>query len=57
MARTHILGFPRIGERRELKFALEAFWRGEADAQYLDGVGRQLRWNTWTLQQSAGLDM
>jgi len=29
LARTHILGFPRIGARRELKFALEAFWRGE----------------------------
>ncbi len=57
MARTHTLGFPRIGERRELKFALEAFWRGEADAQYLAGVGRQLRMNNWTLQQSAGLDM
>lgn len=26
MARTHILGFPRIGARRELKFAQEAFW-------------------------------
>ena len=31
MARTHILGFPRIGARRELKFALEAYWRGEID--------------------------
>ncbi len=57
MARTHILGFPRIGERRELKFALEAFWRSEADVEYLAGVGRQLRMNNWTLQQAAGLDM
>ncbi|MDR0735456.1 MAG: hypothetical protein LBF51_01260, partial [Zoogloeaceae bacterium] len=26
--RTHILGFPRMGENRELKFALERHWRG-----------------------------
>jgi len=26
---THILGYPRIGEKRELKFALEKYWRGD----------------------------
>ena len=29
MALTHNLGFPRIGARRELKHALEAYWRGD----------------------------
>jgi len=43
MASTHILGYPRIGAQRELKFALEAFWRGEADEAYLRGVGHELR--------------
>ena len=31
MALTHNLGFPRIGARRELKQALEAYWRGDID--------------------------
>ncbi|MEP7154753.1 MAG: 5-methyltetrahydropteroyltriglutamate--homocysteine S-methyltransferase [Betaproteobacteria bacterium] len=57
MARTHTLGFPRIGERRELKFALESFWRGEADANYVTAQGRELRLRHWTLQRTAGLDM
>ena len=43
MASTHILGYPRIGAQRELKFALEAFWRGEADEAYLRGIGHELR--------------
>ncbi|HEY4370966.1 MAG TPA: 5-methyltetrahydropteroyltriglutamate--homocysteine S-methyltransferase [Burkholderiales bacterium] len=43
MASTHILGYPRIGANRELKFALEAFWRGEADEPFLRGTGRDLR--------------
>ena len=29
MTTVHNLGFPRIGARRELKFALEAYWKGE----------------------------
>ena len=33
MARTAVLGLPRIGPNRELKFALEAFWAGRADGQ------------------------
>jgi len=57
MARTHTPGFPRIGERRELKFALESFWRGEADAAYVAAQGQQLRLHNWSLQRAAGLDM
>jgi len=57
MAKTHILGFPRIGEKRELKFALESFWRGEADDAYLADLGRQLKQRHWSAQQAAGLDM
>ena len=56
MARTHILGFPRIGARRELKFAVEALWRAEADAAHVESVGRSLRESHWRLQQAAGLD-
>jgi 5-methyltetrahydropteroyltriglutamate--homocysteine methyltransferase len=55
MAHTHILGYPRIGERRELKFAQEAFWRGECDETHLRGVGAELRQRHWAVQQRAGL--
>ena len=57
MARTHISGFPHIGEQRELKFALESFWRGEADEGYVRHAGHQLRQTHWALQRAAGLDM
>ncbi|MBI5924289.1 MAG: 5-methyltetrahydropteroyltriglutamate--homocysteine S-methyltransferase [Aquabacterium sp.] len=56
MARTHILGFPRIGAQRELKFAQEAFWRGDIDEAALRDVGKRLRQRHWQAQQAAGLD-
>jgi len=56
MAVAHILGFPRIGAKRELKFALEAFWRGELSEGGLLDAGRDLRRRHWALQRSAGLD-
>lgn len=56
MAVAHILGFPRIGAKRELKFALEAFWRGELSEAGLLEAGRELRRRHWALQRSAGLD-
>ena len=54
MARTHSLGFPRIGARRELKFALEAYWRGESSREALQQVGAELRSRHW--QDQSGLD-
>ena len=53
---THILGFPRIGAERELKFALERHWRGEVSEAALEATGRQLRARHWALQKEAGLD-
>ncbi|MDW6092771.1 5-methyltetrahydropteroyltriglutamate--homocysteine S-methyltransferase [Vibrio rhizosphaerae] len=47
---THILGFPRIGEKRELKFALEGYWRGELDLPQLAATGASIRQENWTLQ-------
>src|SRR5258708_36458945 len=55
MVTTHILGYPRIGAGRELKFALEAFWRGEADETYLKRVAADLRRKHWDRQAAAGL--
>ncbi|MFY2508359.1 5-methyltetrahydropteroyltriglutamate--homocysteine S-methyltransferase [Vibrio pectenicida] len=52
---THILGYPRIGEQRELKFALEKYWRGDLDQQRLKSVGSELRHNNWQTQSDAEL--
>ncbi|EGQ7938228.1 5-methyltetrahydropteroyltriglutamate--homocysteine S-methyltransferase [Vibrio vulnificus] len=52
---THILGYPRIGEKRELKFAQEKYWRGEIDQAELKKVGAELRHKNWQTQASAGL--
>ncbi|HCD03789.1 MAG TPA: 5-methyltetrahydropteroyltriglutamate--homocysteine S-methyltransferase, partial [Methylophaga sp.] len=50
MVSTHNLGFPRIGERRELKFALERYWRGEINTEALEETGKTLRLRHWALQ-------
>jgi 5-methyltetrahydropteroyltriglutamate--homocysteine methyltransferase len=55
MVRTHILGYPRIGAHRELKFALEAFWRNEADEAHLERVAAELKRERWQVQRDAGL--
>ncbi|MDT8407499.1 MAG: 5-methyltetrahydropteroyltriglutamate--homocysteine S-methyltransferase [Methylococcales bacterium] len=52
----HNLGFPRIGARRELKFALEQYWRGEINGDALETVAAQLRAEHWRWQDQAGLD-
>lgn len=43
LATTHNLGYPRIGANRELKFALEKYWRGEASRAELTAAGTELR--------------
>ncbi|MBF3104856.1 5-methyltetrahydropteroyltriglutamate--homocysteine S-methyltransferase, partial [Pseudomonas aeruginosa] len=57
MAVAHNLGFPRIGRDRELKKALEAFWKGELDEAGLRAVGRQLRATHWQVQKDAGIEL
>ena len=57
MTTTHILGYPRIGARRELKFALEAYWRGEADDAFLAATAASLRAAAWRKQQAARLHL
>ncbi|MDR1076802.1 MAG: 5-methyltetrahydropteroyltriglutamate--homocysteine S-methyltransferase [Xanthomonadaceae bacterium] len=51
------LGFPRIGAKRELKRAQEAYWRGEIDAAGLLDAARELRQRHWRLQKDAGVDI
>jgi 5-methyltetrahydropteroyltriglutamate--homocysteine methyltransferase len=55
MATTHNLGFPRIGAKRELKFALESYWKGESSLGELKALGAQLRQRHWAHQADLGL--
>ncbi|WP_353119637.1 5-methyltetrahydropteroyltriglutamate--homocysteine S-methyltransferase [Nitratidesulfovibrio sp.] len=55
--RTHILGFPRIGGNRELKKAVEDYWKGAATRQQLEDAARAIRLRNWTLQRDAGIDV
>jgi 5-methyltetrahydropteroyltriglutamate--homocysteine methyltransferase len=55
MVTTHNLGFPRIGARRELKFALESYWNGQSSQDELAALGATLRQRHW--QHQTGLDL
>ncbi|REE90746.1 5-methyltetrahydropteroyltriglutamate--homocysteine S-methyltransferase [Cupriavidus plantarum] len=55
MTKIHNLGFPRIGAKRELKFALESYWKGESSRDDLKRVGAELRQRHWNDQK--GLDL
>ena len=55
MVTTHNLGFPRIGAKRELKFALESYWKGQSSRDELKALGAQLRQRHWQEQSGLGL--
>jgi len=57
MALTHNLGFPRIGARRELKHALEAYWHGNISVEQLQTTAAELRKQHWMLQRDIGIDL
>jgi 5-methyltetrahydropteroyltriglutamate--homocysteine methyltransferase len=57
MTRTHLLGYPRIGEQRELKKATELYWKGEIPRAALESLGRDLRKRNWLKQSAAGIDL
>jgi len=50
------LGFPRIGLKRELKSALEAYWSGKQPIENLLHTAKDLRARHWRLQKDAGID-
>ncbi|WP_321795792.1 5-methyltetrahydropteroyltriglutamate--homocysteine S-methyltransferase [Caballeronia sp. J97] len=55
MVTTHNLGFPRIGAKRELKFALENYWKNQSSRDALKAAGKQLRARHW--KDQAHLDL
>ena len=56
MAIATNLGFPRIGAKRELKKATEAFWKNQISEAELIAAGKAIRKENWLLQKDAGID-
>lgn len=50
-----LLGYPRIGRRRELKKAVEAYWAGKIDAAALDAAAKEIQLGTAKRLQGLGL--
>ncbi len=55
--RTNSLGYPRIGDKRQLKKAVEAYWKGELSRETLLQTGAKLRERNWRRQLEAGVDL
>lgn len=53
----HTLGFPRIGAKRELKFSLESYWRGDINQKEFLAQSKERRHINWAIQQEAGIDL
>ncbi|KAL2945579.1 5-methyltetrahydropteroyltriglutamate--homocysteine methyltransferase 2 [Bienertia sinuspersici] len=52
---SHIVGYPRMGPKRELKFALESFWDGKINADELQNVAHSLKTSIWKEMADAGI--
>ena len=57
MATATNLGFPRIGAHRELKRAVEGYWKGNLTLDELQDAAQALRASHWSTQQDFGLDV
>lgn len=49
------LGFPRIGDMRQLKKAVEAYWKGQSSQAELQKAAAEIRAHNWKLQKAAGI--
>jgi len=54
---THTLGYPRIGLKRELKFALEKFWEGKIELANLFETAKSIKSYNWFIQNENGIDL
>lgn len=54
--RTSIVGYPRVGALRELKFATEKYFRNEITADELQSIAKEIRKNNWLVQKNSGID-
>lgn len=53
--KTTIVGYPRIGENRELKFAIENYWKGAVSKMILNSTTVELRKTHWLKQKESGI--
>ena len=53
---TSIIGYPRVGSLRELKFATEKYFRKEISADELQSTAREIRKANWLTEKESGLD-
>lgn len=56
MQKNYIVGFPRIGEQRELKRVLESFWAKNCSFDEVQRVASQLKKIHWNYQRDAKID-
>ncbi len=56
MSKNYIVGFPRIGEQRELKKALESFWAKKIPFGEVEKVASELKKRHWLYQKDAGIE-
>lgn len=54
--RTSIIGYPRVGTLRELKFATEKYFRKEISADELQSTAKEIRKANWLTQKASSLD-
>lgn len=54
--RTSVIGYPRVGSLRELKFATEKYFRKDISASELQAVAKEIRTSQWLTQKKSGLD-
>lgn len=52
MSKNYVIGFPRIGEKRELKKVLEQYWLGEIDFLEVEFVSKELKKRHWAYHKS-----
>lgn len=52
---SHVVGYPRMGPKRELKFALETLWDGKSTPADLLKTASELRAAVWTQMSQAGV--
>lgn len=55
--KTHNLGYPRIGSKRELKKAAEKYWADKISVEELIETGQNIRRHNWQLQKQANIDL
>lgn len=57
MLKSTIVGYPRIGEHRELKFATEAYFKNNITELELKKIAKDLRSQYWQIQKEKGVDI